>query len=231
MRSTGQRRASTIVLAAVVTMTPGPGASLAAQEPEAPATAAAEPEAPDAEADVEATHEALRELRREVEASFNAAGRSGRLEDFQGVLDRVHDDAVLAAMNGDLVVGKEQIIEYFNTKMTGAEGTIESIRHTFEPAGLTILYGGDTGVAYGTSRGTYELVGGLDFEVDTHWTSTLVLEDGRWLIASFQFGPSIFDNPILDRAVRGMSWGIGLAAAAGLLVGLLIGRRAVKRAA
>ena len=174
--------------------------------------------------DVEATHDALRALRREVEASFNAAGRSGKLEDFQGVLDRVHDNAVLAAMNGDLVVGKEKIVEYFNTKMGEATGTIESIQHTFEPAGLTILYGDDTGVAYGTSHGSYQLVGGMSFEVDTHWTSTLVEEDGRWLIASFQFGPSIFDNPLLDSAVRSLYWGIGIAGLVGLAVGLLLGR-------
>lgn len=195
------------------------GSPAAEQEEMAPAPAVF-----DADADEEATHEELRALRREVEASFNAAGRSGDLADFQGVLDRVHDGAVLAAMNGDLVIGKDKIVDYFNTKMTGEASTIESIEHDFRPAGLTILYGGDTGVAYGESHGRYELVGGMSFEVDTHWTSTLVKEDGKWLIASFQFGPSIFDNPLLDRAVRSLYWGIGAAGVVGLLLGLFLGR-------
>jgi ketosteroid isomerase-like protein len=215
LKRSGSKALTVIAVTACLTTALLLASPLAAQEQEAPGATAE---------DVEATHEALRALRREVDASFNAAGRSGKLEDFQGVLDNIHDDVVLAAMNGDLVVGKDEIVEYFNTKMTGAAGTIESIQHSFEPAGLTILYGDDSGVAYGSSVGRYELTTGMSFEVDTHWTSTLVKEDGQWLVASFQFGPSIFDNPILDKAINSLYWGIGIGALVGLLLGLLLGR-------
>jgi hypothetical protein len=64
----------------------------------------------------------------------------------------------------------------------------------------------------------------MDFNVDTHWTATLVKEDGKWLLASFQFGPNIFDNPLLNKALSALYWGIGIAGAIGLALGFLFGR-------
>jgi ketosteroid isomerase-like protein len=174
--------------------------------------------------DDEATHEALRTLKREMEESFNKVGKSGKLEDLQGVLDHVHDNVVLAAMNGSLVVGKQGIIEYFKRTMTGPTRTVKSVHHVFDVAALTTLYGGNTGVAYGSSTGTYALMDGLSFEVHTNWTATMVKEEGQWLVASFQFGPNIFDNPLLNKAVRALYWSAGIAGGIGLLLGLLLGK-------
>jgi ketosteroid isomerase-like protein len=177
----------------------------------------------------EATHEALRALRREAEAAFNKAGASGRLEDFEPLLKYVDDDVVLAAMSGDLVVGKPALIDYFKRTMMGPSRTVLSIHHTFEPAALTKLYGGEAGVVHGRSVGRYALADGTSFEVNTIWTSTLVKKDDRWLLASFQFAPSIFDNPVANRALRALYWGVGIAGAAGLALGFLLGWVTVKR--
>ena len=50
-------------------------------------------------------------------------------------------------------------------------------------------------------------------------------KDGAWTVIAFQFGPSIFDNPVVD-ALKGWIYkGVGIAGVAGLLAGLLIGRR------
>lgn len=173
----------------------------------------------------EATHEALRALKREAEEAFNVMGQSGELTDLQKLLDLVHEDVVLAAMNGEFAVGKSGIIEYFNKTMTGSDRTVQSIHHTFEVADLTTLYGGDTGVAYGTSIGTYELTNGMNIVVDTNWTGTMVNEGGKWLLASFQFAPNIFDNPVLNRAVNAVYWGVGIAGIVGLLLGFFVGKR------
>lgn len=195
-----------------------------------PAPAAAQDAQPDASPpELEATHAALRALKQEAEGAFNEIGRSGELADIEGLLDLVHDDFVLAAMNGQVVVGKAGIIDYFNATMTGPERTVQSVHHTFDVAALTTLYGGDTGVAHGTSVGTYELTNGMSFVVDTIWTATMVFENGRWLLASFQFAPSIFDNPVLNRAVNALYWVIGIVALIGLVLGFLIGRLIGKR--
>ena len=182
----------------------------------------------------EATHEALRTFRREVEAAFNKVGASGRPEDFEEILKYVDDDVVLAAMNGTLAVGKQGLTEYFKRTMAGPTRTVKSVHHTFSPAALTKLYGGDTGISYGRSIGRYELADGMSFEVDTIWTSTLVKKDGKWLLASFQFAPSIFDNPVANKALRMLYWGVGIAGVGGLLLGFLLGwvtRRGAARAA
>ena len=175
--------------------------------------------------DIEATHEALRALKQEAEQAFNDLGQSGEMDDLERLLNLVDENIVLAAMNGKFAIGKSGIIEYFNKTMTGPDRTVQSVHHTFEVADLTTLYGGDTGVAYGTSIGTYELTQGMTIVADTNWTATMVNQDGTWLLASFQFAPSIFDNPVLNRAVNALYWGVGIAGFAGIVLGFLVGRR------
>jgi len=137
--------------------------------------------------EIEATHDALRALKQEAEQAFNDLGQSGEMDDLERLLNLVDEDIVLAAMNGSFAIGKSGIIEYFNRTMTGPDRTVQSIHQTFEVADLTTLYGGDTGVAYGTSVGTYELTGGMTIVANTIWTATMVNQDGTWLLASFQF--------------------------------------------
>ena len=85
------------------------------------------------------------------------------------------------------------------------------------PADLTILYGDDAGISYGTSVARYKLLG-KEFELENHWTATLVNENGRWLVANFHASANLFDNPVLNLATRSAVWsGIG-----GLVVGTLI---------
>jgi NhaP-type Na+/H+ or K+/H+ antiporter len=64
----------------------------------------------------------------------------------------------------------------------------------------------------------------MHFTVNTNWTATMVKEEGKWLLASFQFGPNIFDNPVLNSAMRALYWGAGGAAVIGLLLGFLLGK-------
>jgi hypothetical protein len=53
----------------------------------------------------------------------------------------------------------------------------------------------------------------------------MVRQNGAWTVVAFQFGPSIFDNPVVD-ALKGWIYkGAGIAVVLGLVAGLLIGRR------
>jgi len=77
---------------------------------------------------------------------------------------------------------------------------------------------------YGSTLGRYSLIGGLDFEVNAIWLCTMVKEHGKWLVASFQFAPSIFDNPIANKLQRTVYWAGGIAAVIGIALGALLGR-------
>lgn len=184
--------------------------------------------APQVSPEEEAVHEALRAVKAGIEEAFNRAGESALAEDFEAVLEYVHDDAVLTAMNGECVAGKDALRAYFQDKMVGDDRTLHAIHHEFEVDALSILHGDDTAISYGSSVGRYDLTEGIGFEVEVRWSCTLVEQDGRWLVASFQFGPSIFDNPLLDQAQRWL-WVVGaVAGVAGLVVGFgvtkLLGR-------
>lgn len=178
--------------------------------------------AQDQGAAVAAIHDEIRALKAGAEEAFNAIGSSGKDGDIESIIQYVDDNVVLAAMNGDVVVGKQGIRDYFKEKIAGPDSTVASMHHTFNVADLTTLYGDDTGVAYGDTVGTYELTNGMSFTVNANWTATVVKENGKWLLASFQFAPSIFDNPLVDKAVSMMYWVAAAAGFAGLIAGLLL---------
>lgn len=177
----------------------------------------------------EAVHDEIRALKNGAEEAFNLIGSSGSDGDIEPILQYVHDDFVLVAMNGETVIGKQGIRDYFSDKMAGPTPTVSSIHHTFNVADLTKLYGDDTGVAYGDSVGSYDLTNGMSFVVDTYWTATMVKEDGKWLLASFQFAPSIFENPLVDEAIGMVYRAAAIAGVIGLIVGFLLARLFLKR--
>ena len=178
----------------------------------------------ESDAALEAVHDELRALKDGAEEAFNLIGRSGKDGDIEPILEFVHDDFVLVAMNGDISVGKQGIRDYFRDKMAGPEATVASVHHTFNAAALSTLYGDDTAVAYGDSPGTYELTDGRTLVADTNWTATMVKENDRWLLASFQFAPSIFDNPVVDAAIGMVYKAAAIAGIIGLVVGFLLAR-------
>lgn len=180
--------------------------------------------AKESDAALEAIHDELRALKDGAEEAFNLIGRSGKDGDIEPILEFVHDNFVLVAMNGDISVGKQGIRDYFKDKMAGPEATVASVHHTFNVAALSTLYGDDTAVAYGDSVGTYELIDGRTLVADTYWTATMVKENDRWFLASFQFGPSIFDNPVVDAAIGMVYKAAAIAGVIGLIVGFLLAR-------
>jgi hypothetical protein len=53
----------------------------------------------------------------------------------------------------------------------------------------------------------------------------MVKEDGRWQIAGLHVSANLFNNPILDMAIKKTAWWAGGGAlVVGLLLGIVIGR-------
>ncbi len=137
----------------------------------------------------ETTHNELRALREAMVAAFDKL-------DIDSMLEYVHPNAVFTAMNAEVCHGREEIRAYFNRMMTDPDHIVTSLKIKPTVDALTILYGGDTGVAYGSSVDHYQLVDGSDFEVTTRWSATVVKENNRWQIANFHSSANIFDNPV-----------------------------------
>ncbi|MDO4694369.1 MAG: SgcJ/EcaC family oxidoreductase [Eikenella sp.] len=166
----------------------------------------------------EQLHDELRTLRDTMQNALNQ-------RQLDTLLDNVTDDVVFSTMNGDRIIGKDGIRQYFQQMMEGDAAVVKNIGAEFEADALSRLYGGDTAVAFGRSRDRYELNNGETWTVTPQWSATMVRQDGRWLIANFHYSVNMFDNPVLT-AQR--TWLLGGGLAAALLLGALgfwLGRR------
>lgn len=172
----------------------------------------------------EATHQALRDMR---DAMVNALNKG----DIKALIPHLNKNIVFTAMNGEVCRGPDALRAYFNRMMKDPGHIVESLHVNPTVDRLTDLYGGTSGVSYGSSVDHYKLTNGQEFDVNAHWSATVVKENGTWQIASFQSAANIFDNPLLNKAKSVFYWGAGGAGLIGLLLGLLIGRRWGKSAA
>lgn len=171
----------------------------------------------------EATHNALRQLKTEMETALNN-------RDLDKIVANVDPNVVFTTMNGDVCRGPEQIRAYFHKMLEEPGHIVKNVKVSFEVDQLTTLYGGDTGVAYGSSKDHYELTNGSTFDIDGRWTCTMVKSGDRWVIAAFHYSANVFDNPVLDRMKKLMMLGIAAAAVLALLIGIGIGRLTKRRA-
>jgi uncharacterized protein (TIGR02246 family) len=165
----------------------------------------------------EATHNELRQLKATMEKALNA-------RDIDTIVAHLHPSVVFTTMNGDVCRGPQQIRAYFDKMLTAPGHIVKDVKVAFEVDQLTTLYGGDTGVAYGSSKDHYELTDGKTFDINGRWTCTMVKDGDRWVIAAFHYSANVFDNPIVDR-YRTAIWQVGVGAAVlTLIIRFLLGR-------
>ena len=115
----------------------------------------------------EAAHQALREMR---DAVVNALNKG----DMEAVLPHLHKNIVFTAMNGEVCRGHDVLRAYFNRMMKDPGHIVESLSINPTVDRLTDLYGGTTGVVYGSSVDHYKLTNGMEFDVNARWSATMV---------------------------------------------------------
>jgi ketosteroid isomerase-like protein len=163
------------------------------------------------------THDQLRAL------------RDGMLEaikkgDIERQLSFLHPNVVVTWENAEVSRGRDGVRKYLD-RILGPGKFVAGYSVDLNVDELTILYGGDTGVSFGSAVEHFKLTGGGDFTNPARWSSTLVKEGDRWLIASFHASSNLFDNPMLAME-RKITWIAGAACLlGGLLIGFLVGRR------
>jgi len=158
-------------------------------------------------------HEALRATRTELLDAITKG-------DFDRVLKSVHPGVLVTWQNNEVCRGHDGLRDFFNRM---GKDAFKGYTTPPTPDGLTILYGGDTGIVVGETVASYNLLGS-SYEMKSRWTATLVKENDRWLLAGYHISMNVLDNPILA-AAKGSLYGVGGAAVvAGLLGGFLLGR-------
>lgn len=176
----------------------------------------AQPQAPPS--NDEATHNELRALR---DGLLDAVNKG----DIDRQLTFLHPNVVMTAPNSEVSRGRDGVRAYRDKMMTGPQRIVESFHAEVDVDELTILYGGDTGISFGSAMQHYKLTSGMSLDVKTRWTATLVKENGHWLVASLHVSANLFDNPLLTMAKHLAYWAGGISLVVGLIVGLFLGKR------
>ena len=148
--------------------------------------------------------------------------------DIDRLLTHVHPQVVLTAPSPDagkeVSRGKDGVRAYFDKMFTGTDRRADSMTSDVKVDELSLLYGGDTAIAWGSSNDTYKMRDGSLFKLRTRWSSTLVKEGDRWLIAEFHISVNMFDNPLVTMTAQWAAWlSGGVAGVVGLVLGVLLG--------
>ncbi len=163
----------------------------------------------------DAIHDQLRALREDFILAVNG-------KDYEAIIAMLHPEVILTAQEGknlSLIRRQDGVRKYLDRLLVAPGHGVESLRITPRVDDLSILYGDDTAIAFGSSQDHYRLVNGNEFDLKTRWSVTVVKEGDRWLLANIHVSTNLFDNPVLATVSRMAIW----LAAGSFFVGLLIG--------
>jgi ketosteroid isomerase-like protein len=166
----------------------------------------------------EATHDALRALR---DGLLDAISKG----DIDRELAYFHPNTVITWNNAEVSRGRDGMREYMTRMLDGPNKAVNSFKADVKVDELTILYGGDTGVSFGSAVEHFEMSSGRTFDLPARWSATLVKEGDTWLIASLHVSDNLFDNPLLNMARQTALWAGGIALILGFVLGFILGRR------
>lgn len=155
----------------------------------------------------DASHQQLRDTRTEIIAAIES-------RDVDRMLKYVHPDVVVTWQNGESTRGVAELRAFYDR--LGKDAFV-GYKIPHQPDGLSILHGGDTALSTGLVVANYKLLG-RDYEFTSRWTATLVLQEGKWLVAGYHVSLNALDNPILN-AAKSALW---IAGVIGFLVGGLV---------
>jgi len=167
-------------------------------------------------------HVQLRALRDDLVDAMNK-------RDLDRLLSHLHPDVVVTWQNAEVSRKPEGVRAYISRMLDGPNSVVESFTTAPTVDELTVLYGGDAGVAFGSSRDSFRLRSGQSFELTSRWTATVVNEGGSWKIAAFHSSAGLFDNPLLAAAQRWAMTASIVALIAGFGIGFLISRIGQRR--
>ena len=166
----------------------------------------------------EATHNQLRALLAGMKDAINKG-------DVERQLTFLHPNVVVTWHNAEVSRGRDGVRAYLNRILNGPNKVVASYTADAEADELTILYGGETGISFGSATEHFKLANATSLDLPARWSATLVKDGDKWLIASLHASDNLFDNPLLSIAKR-MTYIAGAGCLViGLIVGFLLGKR------
>jgi ketosteroid isomerase-like protein len=166
----------------------------------------------------EAVHNELRALQAGLVDAMNKG-------DIDRELTYMHPNVVVTWHNAEVSRGRDGVRAYLTRMFSGPNRAVSGYSATIDADELTILYGGDTGISFGSAVEHFKLNNGKTLDLPARWSATLVKEGDKWLIASLHASDNLFDNPLLAMAKRTAYWAGGIALVVGLIIGSLLTRR------
>jgi len=159
-------------------------------------------------------HDELRALLKLFTQSFNS-------RNIDALLPYLHKDFSVTMVNQDVVTTAKDLKGYIDKQFNAPDSPLKNVQIAPEADIRTVLFDGRFGVNRGSSTDTYTLKDGRVFTLQTRWTGTAIQDEGKWKVLNAHIGLNILDNPILD-ATEQLKWvWAGVAAAAGLIAGIL----------
>src|SRR5262245_5802078 len=122
-------------------------------------------------------HNELRALRDDLTKALVAG-------DVNKQLEFAHENVVTTWQNNDVTRGRDGLKAFLGKINPEKQKVFQGYKQPPQSDALSIIYGGDTAIAFGSSVPHYKIMG-MEFDLKNRWTATLVKEDGKWLIASY----------------------------------------------
>jgi ketosteroid isomerase-like protein len=163
-------------------------------------------------------HNELRAVRAGMVDAFNK-------RDIDRLLQYLHPDVVVVWQNCEVSRGREGVRAYYQKMLLDQNARLESMSVNLEVAELAVLHGKDkhTAVAYGNLGDHYKSRNGLEFDLNSLWSATLVKDGDRWLVVDAHASGNVFNNELMKLALRRIAiWTGAIALAVGLVVGAII---------
>jgi ketosteroid isomerase-like protein len=166
--------------------------------------------------DQDGMHNELRNMRDEMMAAFQA-------RDIDALLKHLHPNVVVTWQNAEVSRGRDGVRQFYQKMMEGEVSRVKNVTADLVVDELSIIFGDDTAIAFGTLNENFELRSGLSFNLANRWTATAVREQGQWQLVAFQVSTNMFENGLQDRLLQ---WNAiksgGIALPVGVVVGLAI---------
>jgi ketosteroid isomerase-like protein len=142
--------------------------------------------------DIEANHQALRELRKNVVDAVNG-------QDIDKLISFFSKTFVFTTVTQEVLTTDKAAKDFYYRMLGSDDSPVKTLTVDPEADILTYFLSDDIGYCYGISKDSYTLRrNGRIIEIQSRWTAVVIKEDNQWKISVVHLGVDFVNNPILE---------------------------------